>query len=84
MSKERIYLNMLLNKASLTDEEKRLLVNYLSKNDTPKLRQLLFEKIAMNSQHICKTIQEKRVYLNLRQKNVAEMAGVRIFGKQCW
>ena len=46
MSKERIYLNMLLNKASLTDEEKRLLVNYLSKNDTPELRQLLLEKFA--------------------------------------
>ena len=48
MTKERIYLNMLLNKASLTDEEKRLLVNYLSKNDTPELRQLLLEKFADN------------------------------------
>lgn len=46
MTKERIYLNMLLNKACLTDEEMRLLVNYLSKNDTPKLRQLLLEKFA--------------------------------------
>jgi transcriptional regulator with XRE-family HTH domain len=30
----------------------------------------------MNNQQICKIIQERRDYLNLTQKDVAEMAGI--------
>ena len=30
----------------------------------------------MNNQQICKIIQERRGYLNLTQKDVAEMAGI--------
>ena len=82
MSQEFIYVNFLLNKASHTDEEKLLLVNYLSKKDTPEPRQLLLEKFAMNNQNIGKIKQVRRDYFNLTQKGVAEMAGTSIYGKQ--